>query len=166
MKRFSIIFAAAAVFLAGCLTSPVTEVSDSQLNWLRISYKPANGCPPCRFDIVEAGYIHYISGKSPRVADDFAIDTENASWQDAAEEKIGVPPDVVRGWLQKFVDAGLVEKARKQARSKKATISPGKGVASFRAKINTQDFALATSDEELVAVVEELEGIVSSKGGK
>ena len=115
MKSVCIPFAALAAsltLLGGCASAPIV-VSDSQLNWLQITCRPsAPGAPHCRINLIGVGYIEFIEGHSPRVANDFSLETDHARWQDAYQEKLSVPPDVIRDWLQLFADAGVMDSSK------------------------------------------------------
>jgi hypothetical protein len=149
---------AGALSLGGCAILFPPEkpfvVSDSQLNWLNISYRPANlKRPPCRIAIMGAGYVRYISGESPLVADDFATDTADASWGDVAEEKLGITPAEARALMQGFADAGLMsEPAVPRGRGKPLADAPG--VALFNASLNGEKKRCVTANPDLVALVE------------
>ena len=52
--------AASLTFLCGCASAPI-EVSDSQLNWLQITRRPADpDTPHCRINLIGVGYIEFI----------------------------------------------------------------------------------------------------------
>ena len=164
MKTASILPAACAAllaFLCGCASPPV-EVGDSQLNWVAISYQPASpGVKPCRIELIGVGSLEFIEGNSPRVVNDFSQDVGHGQWQDVYQEKLGVPPDVIRGWLQIFVDAGILERGK---RLKKNKTGPARDVAVFRGRINREKVLCATDDEEILRNVRKLIDIV--KNGK
>jgi len=153
---------AGALMLGGCALFFPSEqpfvVDDSQLNWLNISYRPADlKRPPCRIAIVGAGYIRYISGESPLVADDFATDTADARWGDVAQEKLGITPPEARALMQGFADAGLMsEPAVPRGRGKLLADAPG--VALFNASLNGERKRCVTANPELLALVETLAG--------
>ncbi len=135
-------------------------VDDSQLNWINISYKPATPRrPPCRLDIMGVGYIRFIAGASPRVASNFAIDTEHRQWQNVSEEKIGLTPQEARGIMQHFADAGLMDQPR---RPSKTTTEETPGVAVFVYRLNRRDGRCITAHPALTglieALVDEIEG--------
>ena len=53
-------FAATLPFLCGCASAPI-EVSDSQLNWLQITRRPADAdAPHCRINLMGVGYIAFL----------------------------------------------------------------------------------------------------------
>ncbi len=150
----------AAALISGCATAPV-EVSDSQLNWLNITYKPAEqGAKPSRINLIGVGSIEFMEGRSPRVANDFAQDTEHEHWQDFYQEKLGVPPDVIRGWLQIFVDAGMLEKSKNKIR--KVKDGTPRDIAVFHANIDMDKYVCITDDDELLAQVRRLVAIVKT----
>ena len=164
MKTASILPAACAAllaFLCGCASTPV-EVGDSQLNWVAISYQPASpGAKPCRIELIGVGSLEFIEGNSPRVGNDFSQDVEHGQWQDVYQEKLGVPPDVIRGWLQIFVDAGILDRGKKLKKNKAGV---ARDVAVFRGRINREKVLCATDDEEILRNVRKLIDIV--KNGK
>ena len=149
--------------LCGCATVPFV-VNDSQLNRIQISYRPADKAgKPCRISLIGAGYIEFIEGSSPRVTSDFAIDTENAAWNDVYQERLGVPPDVIRGWLQIFADAGLMDKSRRGRSTRPQPEAPARESAVFYADINAQKTLFVTEDEALLAPVRDLIAIIKQK---
>ena len=113
--------AALAAFLSllcGCATPPIV-VNDSQLNWLQITLTPAEtGANVSRINLIGVGYIEFMEGRSPRVANSFSQDVGNAKWQDVYQEKLGVSPEVIRDWLQLFVDAGVMDSAKNKVSKK------------------------------------------------
>ena len=150
---------------AGCASlfppKPPVEVSDSQLNWLLIRYRPIGANrPPCRIEIVGAGYLHFVQGESPLVADDFAVDTEHLQWNNLAQEKLGMTPAETRRLLQQFVDAGLLDEPARPRR----TPPDADGSAVCRWRINNQRGACATSSPELTGIVEELAARLGRQG--
>lgn len=152
-----LVLACGLLATAGCASlfppPPPVVVNDSQLNWLAISYRPlAAGRPPCRIEIVGAGYLHFAQGESPLVADDFAVDTEHRQWNDLAQEKLGLTPAETRSMLQQFVDAGLLGEPARPRRA-----APGAaGLAVCRWRINNRRGVCTTSSPELTGLVEEL----------
>ncbi len=150
---------------AGCASlfppKPPVEVSDSQLNWLAIRYRPIGADrPPCRIEIVGAGYLHFVQGESPLVADDFAVDTEHLQWNNLAQEKLGMTPAETRRLLQQFVDAGLLDEPARPRRT-----PPGAaGIAVCRWRINNRRGACATSNPALTGLVEELAARLGRQG--
>ena len=151
--------------VAGCASlfppAPPVTVSDSQLNWLTIRYRPlAVEHPPCRIEIVGAGYLHFVQGESPLVADDFAVDTEHLQWNNLAQEKLGMTPAETRRLLQQFVDAGLLDEPARPRR----TPPDADGIAVCRWRINNQRGACATSSPELTGIVEELAARLGRQG--
>lgn len=126
------------------------EVSDSQLNWLTIRYRPlATNRPPCRIEIVGAGYLQFIQGESPLVVDDFAVDTEHYQWNNLTQEKLGMTPAEARRMLQQFVDAGLLGEPRQL----RETAPGASGIASCRWRINNQPGGCVTSNPDLTRLV-------------
>ncbi len=155
---FIVIAAAAAALIAGCASAPI-EVNDSQLNWLNITYQPSEqGAKPCRINLIGVGSIEFMEGRSPRVADSFSQDTGHAHWQDVYQEKLGVPPDIIRGWMQIFVDAGVMDKSKSRPREKGAK----RDLAVFHVNINREKAICITDDEELVGHVRHLVSIIKS----
>ncbi len=153
---------AGALCLSGCaLFFPPEKpfiVNDSQLNWINVSYRPADlKRSPCRIGIVGAGYIRYIAGESPLVADDFATDTSDARWGDVTEEKLGITPAEARALMQNFADAGLMsEPPLPRGRGKAMQDAPG--VALFAVRLNGIEKRCVTANPDLVALVETLAG--------
>jgi len=140
---------------AGCTSlfppEPPVEVSESQLNWLTIRYRPlAADHPPCRIEIVGAGYLQFIQGESPLVVDDFAVDTEHYQWNNLTQEKLGMTPAEARRMLQQFVDAGLLGEPRQL----RETAPGASGIASCRWRINNQPGGCVTSNPDLTRLVE------------
>ena len=153
-------FAASLPFLCGCASAPI-EVSDSQLNWLQITRRPADAnAPHSRINLIGVGYIDFLEGRSPRVTNSFSQDVGNAQWQNVREEKLGVSPDVIRDWLQLFVDAGVMDSAKNK-------ISKGdeaKETVLFQANINREKAMCVTDDEELLDLVHKLIDVIKLHG--
>lgn len=151
------------LLLGGCLLPPRAplEVSDSQLNWLSIRHRPAPAdAPPSRIEIIGAGYIDFMQGASPRVADSFATDTDHADWGRMTQEKIGLSPAEARRLLQRFVDAGLLaEPPRPRGGSPE-----GAAVATFRWRINNQAGACLTSNPAILAIIDDLTARLTRRG--
>ena len=151
--------AALLMLLCGCASTPV-EVGDSQLNWISISYRPADAAvKPSRLELIGVGSLEFIEGHSPRVNNDFSQAVDHGQWQDVYQEKLGVPPDVIRGWLQIFVDAGILDR-KKQIRKNKE--GEARDVAVFRGRINREKVFCATNDEEILGHVRKLIAIVKN----
>ena len=152
--------AASVTLLCGCASPPI-EVSDSQLNWLQITCRPAEAdAPHCRINLIGVGYIEFIEGHSPRVSNDFSVETNHARWQDVYQEKLGVSPDVIHDWLQLFADAGVMESSKNKV-SKKG--DSGETVL-FQASINREKVVCLTDDEELLELVHKLIDVIKSHG--
>ena len=145
--------------MAGCATAPL-EVNDSQLNWLNITYQPAKpGAKPCRINLIGVGSIEFMEGLSPRVGNSFSQETDHAHWQDVFQEKLGVPPDVVRGWMQIFVDAGIMQKSKNKIHGKDAR----RDMAVLNANINREKIICVTDDDEILGKVKQLVSILKSE---
>lgn len=152
--------AIAALLVAGCVTAPI-KVGESHLNWVIVTYRPVKG-DPCRINLVGTGYIDYIEGASPLVADDFSTDVSNARWQDKYQERLGLQPSEVRTWIQRLVDAGLGQKLGKIPKERQGTTD----VVFVRGNIDFKKMACVTDDEKMVAVVRSLIRSVKSNGGR
>jgi hypothetical protein len=151
--------------IAGCASlfppPKPEEVSDSQLNWLNIRYRPTTAArPPCRIEIVGAGYLYLIQGESPLVADDFAVDTEHREWASVTQEKLGMTPVETRRLLQQFVDAGLLQEPPRP----RQTDPDAPGIAVFRWRINNRRGSCITANPALTALVEKIAARVSRRG--
>ena len=82
--------AALLMLLCGCASTPV-EVGDSQLNWISISYRPADAAvKPCRLELIGVGSLEFIEGHSPRVNNDFSQAVDHGQWQDVYQEKLQI----------------------------------------------------------------------------
>lgn len=150
--------AASLTLLCGCASPPIV-VSDSQLNWLQITCRPADpGAPHCRINLIGVGYIEFLEGHSPRVSNDFSVETGHSQWHDVYQEKLGVPPDVIRDWLQLFADAGVMESSKNKISNKE-----GETVL-FQASINREKTVCITDDEELLELVHKLIDVIKSHG--
>ncbi len=162
MKTAPILSAACAAVLAllcGCASTPV-EVGDSQLNWIAIAYQPAAaGAKPCRIELIGVGSLEFIEGNSPRVNNDFSQDVEHGQWQDVYQEKLGVPSDVIQGWLQIFVDAGIMDRKKMLKKQKEGE---ARDIAVFRGRINRDKIFCVTDDEEILGHVRKLIAIVKN----
>lgn len=144
----------AVLVLVGCATPPVV-VSDSQLNWLEVKYMPISpDAKPCRISLIGVGSIEYKEGTSPQVASSFAVNTEDAGWQDVYQESLGVQPAVLRSWLQRFADAGVMtENARVNAAKE---LQKKADRAFITARINGKKAVCITTGESLIKVVRDL----------
>ena len=165
MKSALSSLAALAAFLSllcGCATPPVV-VSDSQLNWLQITRRPAEpGASISHINLIGVGYIEFIEGRSPRVANAFSQDVDNAKWQDVYQEKLGVSPEVIREWLQLFVDAGVMDSSK----NKVSKNNEAKRTVLFQANINREKAICNTDDEELLDLVDKLIDVIKAHGKK
>ncbi len=163
MKSANIPLAAIATslsLLCGCATAPI-EVSDSQLNWLQITRRPVDAnVLQSRINLIGVGYIEFIEGRSPRVTNSFSQDVGNEQWQNVYQEKLGVPPDVIRDWLQLFVDAGVMDSSKNKVSKDNAA---GETVV-FQANINREKTVCVTDDEELLRLVHKLIDVIKTHG--
>ena len=152
--------AAALSLLCGCTTPPII-VNDSQLNWLQITRRPADaGAPQSRINLIGVGYVEFMEGRSPRVANAFSQDIDHAKWQDVYQEKLGVSPDVIRDWLQLFVDAGVMDSAK----NKVSKDNKAQKTVLFQANINREKAVCVTDDEELLELVDKLIDVIKTHG--
>ena len=162
--------AVAALAFLGCALfreKPLTEVNDSQLNWLQVRYHPAGAeRKPCYVNIVGVGSVEFKQGRSPLVFNPFSQDVENPLWGDIVEEKLGVTPAQARWIMQLFVDAGLMtESARMKGLARADRGKAEGGIAIIAAKLNGKDVRVATNNPALIDTVESLvEAIVSNRG--
>ena len=146
---------AGGMLVSGCASlltgAKPLEVSDSQLNWLNIRYRPADTSRhPCRIEIIGAGYLHFMQGASPRLADGFSTDTEHAQWANLTEEKLGMTPAETRALLQRFVDAGLLKEP-----ARPLNLDPdAPGIAWFRWRLNNESGACVTAKADLIGLVD------------
>ena len=153
-------FAATLPFLCGCASAPI-EVSDSQLNWLQITRRPTDAnAPHCYINLIGVGYIDFMEGRSPRVTNSFSQDVGNAQWQNVHQERLGVSPDVIRDWLQLFVNAGVMDSAK----NKVSKNNDAKETVLFQANINREKFVCVTDDEELLDLVQKLIDVIKTHG--
>lgn len=161
----------AALALSGCALfseKPLTEVNDSQLNWLTARYHPANGTAPCRLEIIGVGSVEFRQGRSPLVFDSFSQDVDNPAWGDIIEEKLGVTPAQARWMMQLFVDAGLTKEYKRMKKlDDKDRSDASAGIVTITAKLNGKPFRVRTNNPELTGVVDAIiEAIVSNRGFK
>ena len=165
--------AAAAVLcatLSGCALfcdKPVTEVSDSQLNWIQVLYHPAaEGAKPCSLNIVGVGSVEFRQGRSPLVFNSFSQDVDNPLWGDIQEEKLGVTPDQARWMMQLFIDAGLATEAKRMGNlTKEERENADAGIAIISAKLNGKALRVRTNNPEITGVVDTIiDAIDSSRG--
>lgn len=165
-----VLAAATAAVLSGCalfFEKPLTEVNDSQLNWITVRYHPATpGMKPCRLEIVGVGSVEFRQGRSPLVFDSFSHDINNPNWGDIVEEKLGVPPEQARWMMQLFVDAGLsTEFSRMRKLKGKDLEDASAGIAAISAKLNGKLFRVKTNNPEITAVIDSIiDAIVSNRG--
>ncbi len=154
------VLAASLSFVCGCATAPV-KVGDSQLNWLQITCRPSDKhAPQCRINLIGAGYIDFIEGRSPRVTNSFSQEIGDEKWQDVYQEKLGVSPEVIREWLQLFVDAGATDSAKNKVSKK----DKAEETVLFQANINNDKTICLTDDEELLELVHTLIDVIKSHG--
>lgn len=150
---------ASLLALAGCLTDDPIVVSDSQLNWLSIKYRPLpdSSYKPCTIDIFGTGLIRYNEGHSPLVANDFATNVDDKHWGEHYRDEIGSTPAEIQQLLQVFVDAGVMTLDKDRKRSEKGLdMTTTNGIVIFRAKINGEAGACVTDKPKLIAPVERL----------
>jgi len=165
-----ILAATAAILLSGCalfFEKPLTEVNDSQLNWITVRYHPATpGMKPCRLEIVGVGSVEFRQGRSPLVFDSFSHDINNPNWGDIVEEKLGVPPEQARWMMQLFVDAGLPTEFKRMRKLKGKDLEDASaGIAAISAKLNGKLFRVKTNNPEITAVIDNIiDAIVSNRG--
>lgn len=162
--------AIAVLGFAGCalLFDPVvTEVNDSQLNWVRVNYHPADKSrKPCSLNIIGVGSVEFREGRSPLVFNSFSQDVENPLWGDIEQEKLGVTPEQARWMMQLFVDAGLTrESTRLKNAVKRDRERAEDGIALFSAKLNNTNYKVATNNPELIGTLETIiQSIAESRG--
>lgn len=165
---FSACLGALAVLASGCgifnADETPPEVSDSYLNTLQVNYTPADKeADFCYVNIISSGYIHIKKGRSPRVHNSFSQDIENPYWNNIHEEKLGVPPEVTRAWIQKFFNAGLASEAKKAAkRVKDDNFGKEMGVANFAAKLDGKEYFVVTDEAKLIQPVLQLFSIIEA----
>ncbi len=163
MKTASFPSAAGAAILpllCGCASTP-RVVGESQLNWIAISYRPASaGLKPCRITLSGTGHIDFKEGLSPRIGNEFSQDVEHSQWQDVYQDKLNVPPDVIRGWLQIFVDAGIMDRKKRISGNRDGS---ARDTALISGKIHFDNIACVTDDEEILGHVRKLIGIVKDR---
>jgi len=163
--------ALSALALSGCALfgeKPLTEVNDSQLNWLTVRYHPAGGAAPCCIEIVGVGSVEFRQGRSPLVFDSFSQDVNNPAWGDITEEKLGVTPAQAREILQYFIDAGLATENKRMKRlDSKTREDASAGIATISAKLNGKPFRVRTNNPDITGVIDAIiEAIVSNRGFK
>ena len=149
-----------AATFSGCVSEEIPVVTDSQLNWLQIRYYPLDPKePPCYMSLLGVGSIDLKRGRSPLVEDDFAVNTEHTDWQNIEVEHLGVPPDIIRGWMQRFLNAGLYQESQKKSRGNGGSTND---VAVFVMKNGMDVFGCRTMNPDLVGPVKELAGILTN----
>ncbi len=168
--RLPFALAAAALLLSGCALfqeKPVTEVNDSQLNWMTVRYHPADpDRKPCYINILGVGSIEFRQGRSPLVFDSFSQDVDNPLWGDIDSEKLGMTPDQARWILQLFVDAGLTTESKRMKRL--GSSEKGKaeaGIALFSAKLNNEEYRTATNSPKLIDTLETVIKVITENRG-
>lgn len=154
VQALAAVFASAAL-LSGCSTSGRRfQVSQSQLNWMEVSYKPAkNGAPFCRISMLGTGSITMRMGTSPRIADSFSYDTRNANWNDVEQIRADIPQEEMQDVFQMFIDNGITDSPRSD---KHAGEIPGKAIVMIGARIDREKIRRRTDDEKIVGMVERL----------
>lgn len=161
------VIASLPAFFSGCaLFGPDVPpvVGDSQLNSLQVTYTPAQkDYDPVYVNIITTGYIHMKKGKSPRVRNSFSHEVDHPDWNNIREEKIGVPPDVARAWMQKFFNAGLATEGKKASkRAKDPLFGKEMGVARFVAQLDRDKYFAVTDNPDLIKPLLQLVGIIES----
>lgn len=157
----SCLFTGCALFGGG---EKPPKVSDSQLNSLQITYTPAvTNADFAYVNIISSGYIHLKKGRSPLVQNSFSQNIESPYWNDIREEKLGVPPEVTRAWIQKFFNAGLASEVKKSAkRVKDPDFGKKSGMAKFAAKVDRKDYFAVTDNQDLIAPLLQLISIIEA----
>lgn len=159
---FAICLLLAAAF-CGCVSDKIPTVTDSQLNWVQIRYYPLDDKePPCYMNLLGVGSIEFKRGLSPLVEDDFSVDTAHSNWQDIEVERLGVPPDVIRAWMQRFLDAGLYQESKRRSRKGGAVTND---IAVFLMKNGFDTFGCRTMNPDLVGPAKELADILGKGRG-
>ena len=92
------------------------------------------------------------------VKDIFLLITDHAKWQDIEVEHLGVPPDIVRGWMQRFLDAGLYQESKRRRGGTEGTTND---VAVFLMKNDMDVFGCRTMNPDLVGPARQLSEILS-----
>lgn len=170
LSSLALALALAAFMASGCALfreKPLTEVNDSQLNWLNVRYHPASkDKKPCCLNIVGVGSVEFKQGRSPLVFNSFSQDVGNPLWGDIEEEKLGVTPEQARWIMQLFVDAGLMDEASRMKKLARSDLGKAEsGIAIIAAKLNGKQVRVATNSQPLIDTVESLvEAIVSNRG--
>ncbi len=118
---FCIAWVVVAAAGSGCL-SPVDdagrlrhrriEVSLSGLDWMEISYYPADDNPripeACRLSLFGAGEVIFKTGRSPQIWDSFSEDVAHPDWNEVYTDRMHLSREEMREVFQAFVDEGLV----------------------------------------------------------
>ena len=162
--------AALCAALSGCALfreKPLTEVNDSQLNWIQVRYHPAaEGAKPCSLNIVGVGSVEFRQGRSPLVFNSFSQDVDNPLWGDISEEKLGVTPAQAQWMMQLFVDAGLPQEAKRMGKlTKEERENAAAGIAIISAKLNGKMFRVNTNNPEIIGVVDAIIDAIASNRG-
>ncbi len=133
---------------------PPPQISDSQLNWLEITYRPGDTRrPPCRISMIGVGSLSVRTGASPLVADDFAHDPAHPNWNDIDAQRISLTPEDVRQIFQSLVNNGLLDAPRKDRTTASAN---GTAAVVFVGRLDREHVRRVASEPELVSRVERL----------
>lgn len=171
MNRIKAVFFCGLVLLSsafsGCALfglEKTPKISDSQLNSLQVFYTPADENADFIYvNIISSGYIYLKKGRSPRVLNSFSQNVESPDWNNINEEKLGVPPDVTRDWIQKFFNAGLASENRKSAkRVKKPEFGKENGIAKFLSKADGKEYFATTDSSSLIDPFLQLVAIIEA----
>ena len=165
-----------AVFVAfattGCL-SPVDstgrlrhrsmEVELSGLDWIEVSYYPADNDPlvkdPCRLSLFGSGEVIFKTGRSPQIWDSFSEQVSDPNWNDVYSDRMHLSQEEMESVFQAFVDEGLIPQ-------KVYTRSAGevkKPYVKFAAQVGREKVRRVTDNMYLVVLVQEsLENFTST----
>ncbi|MEI6210423.1 MAG: hypothetical protein WCR06_02230 [bacterium] len=131
----------------------LSQVSQSQLNWLEICYVPRRDSPPIQVTLMGSGFVRIKRGRSPLVSNDFSQDVANVQWSDIETDQINVQPDEIHRIFQSLVDRGLM---RPPDKTFAASASRGGPTARILGTLNTDHVVRIVNEPELLGFIRDL----------
>ncbi|MCE9615748.1 MAG: hypothetical protein K8T26_15880 [Lentisphaerae bacterium] len=105
-----------------------------------------------RVELLGTGYLTFLSGRSPRVANDFWTERQTEQWDEFHQDAVPVSGMYTLGCFQHLVDSGFFEDNRFTLKRDAATTNGIFVVAS----LNGRTKAAMTSDPQIEVILREL----------